>query len=34
VDAFLERERRPGGAVDAVFARWRAELDARFVRTE
>lgn len=34
VDAFLASERRPGGAVDAVFARWRAELDRLHVRTE
>jgi len=34
VDAFLATGREPGGAVDAVFARWRAELDRLHVRTE
>jgi len=34
VDAFLAEARKPGGAVHAVFGRWRAELDALFVQTE
>ena len=34
IDAFLAEGRKPGGAVDAIYARWRAELDRLHVRTE
>lgn len=34
IDAFLEQGRREGGAVHAIYARWRSELDRLHVRSE